>query len=211
MIRYKYEVRGLRTAVIFLIIISLGSCTVKGKVNQGRVLNVSPHDSVKSLKYYNEGSKYYNKFFNTNQLEVLDSSVYFLEKSILNNKKKISSYEMLITILILKKDFHDAENIIDEAIQYTSQKAYYTAKKGLIKNKLNQIDSARYYFNIALQKYYKKEQNLDIKNQIISILYQMGNKKESLKVLNDCIRDYPKDSVTLKEMKKMIINNRIPR
>ncbi len=192
-------------------LISFSSCTKKGEVNRDKKQTVYVYDSIESLNYYNEGLKHYNRHSSKDQLKELDSSVYFLKKSILNNNRNISSYEMLITVLFLKKDFQGAENVINEAIEYTSQKAYYTGKKGMIKNKLGQQDSAKYYFNIALQKYYKKEQNLGIKNQIIGILYQMGNKKESLKVLNECFIEYPKDSLIFKRLKEMIVNDQIPR
>ncbi|NQX81067.1 MAG: hypothetical protein HRT66_03600 [Flavobacteriaceae bacterium] len=112
---------------------------------------------------------------------------------------------------ISKKDFKRAEETTDKALQYTNQTAYYMAKKGAIKNKLNQKDSAQYYFNLSLDRYYKKEQNIGIKNQIISILYQMGNKEGSLKVLNECLNEYPKDSIALKAIREMLINDDIPR
>jgi tetratricopeptide (TPR) repeat protein len=161
-------------------------------------------DSIKSLDYLRKGIQYYERYSFDNNIKLLDSAIFSLKKSIQNNKKNIGSYENIIMIFANKEDFRSADTYTNMALNYTNQKAYYLAKKGAIKNKLNQKDSAQYYFNLSLERYYKKEKNLGIQNQIIRILYQMGNNKQALKVIDKCILDYPKDSLYLKELKKMI-------
>jgi len=169
------------------------------------------YDSIKSFNYYERGLKHYNNYISSKNIKVLDSSINYLNKSIAYNRKNIGSYEFLIAILYLKNDFESIEKVINDALKYTNQTAYYTAAKGAVKNKLNQNDSAQYYFNLALEKYYNKEQNLGIKNQIMTILYAMGNKEESLRVIDECIKEYPSDSISLNMIKKMIINDQIQR
>jgi len=161
-------------------------------------------DSIKSLNYLKQGIKCYERYSFDENIKLLDSAVFYLKKSIQNNRKNIGSYENIIMIFTSKEDFKNADIYTNMALNHTSQKAYYLAKKGAIKNKLKQKDSARYYFNKSLERYYKKEKNLGIQNQIISILYQMGNNKQALKVIDSCVLDYPKDSIYLKELKKMI-------
>ncbi|GEM_PF-5778528 len=192
---------------IFILILVV-NCKTKTEKNESIIY---VYDSIKSGNYFEKGLKYYNNYIFSENLKVLDSSIYYLKKSIAYNRENIGSYELLITVLNLKNDFESIEKVINDALKYTNQTAYYTAAKGAIKNKLNQNDSAQFYFSLALEKYYNKEQNLGIKNQIITILYEMGNKEESLKVIDECIKEYPSDSLVLNMYKKMIINDQIER
>ena len=190
----------LSSFLIFFLLFS--NCTNKVKKEE---IKVYSFDSVKSSNYLKKGMKYYNRYsYNNKNIQLLDSSVLFLKKSIENDIKNINSYENIIMLFMTKGEFESAEKYINMALNHTNQKAYYLSKKGVVKNSLNQKDSAQYYFNLSLERYYKKEKNLGIQNQIISILYQMGNNKQALKVIDSCILDYPKDSIYLKELKKMI-------
>ncbi|SDY16527.1 hypothetical protein SAMN05444411_1462 [Lutibacter oricola] len=190
------------------ILILVVNCKTKTEKNESIIY---VYDSIKSGNYFEKGFKHYDNYTFSENLKVLDSSIYYLKKSIAYNRENIGSYQLLITVLNLKNDFEGIEKVINDALKYTNQTAYYTAAKGSIKNKLNQNDSAQFYFSLALKKYYNKEQNLGIKNQIITILYEMGNKEESLKVIDECLKEYPSDSLILNMYKKMIINDQIER
>lgn len=196
------------TYFVVVAILFYGCKNHGNKIEKSKIVT---YDSIKGLSFYEKGLKYYDDYSFTNESKLLDSVVFFMKKSLLYNNKKTASYELLTTVFSEKEDYENLDKLLGEALKHTNQKSYYLAKKGYVKKKIKQKDSAQYYFDKALEGYYKKSQNLGIKNQIISILYQMGDIQKSLSVLDECIREYPRDSVYLKGLKTMISNERIPR